>query len=172
MKLTEIERLILSQQCRILESLYPKEAKFIAENRAAIDGGYTLHYGEMTEGLLPEMSEEDCKEVLGIMVMFQSLLRTYDVLADKSGIREYDIRFSGFDGNDNGDGGRLGYVRFLVEVQGKFKDLVEGATDSFNSHKSNLEQYRAMHDEWKKSENKHQLSKEDMIRIVAAGAGA
>jgi hypothetical protein len=54
MKLTRTERWILVNQYRILEALYPDEAKWFAENREALSSGYELHYRGMIDFIYDE----------------------------------------------------------------------------------------------------------------------
>jgi uncharacterized protein len=166
MKLTPVERLMLSHQCRILAALYPDEAESYDRWREAIESGYALHYDDMAQHILPELSEDECREVLRIMSMFEHLMRAYEGLADKSGIELHDVRFYGFDGNEEGH--RLGYVRYLVDEEHRFRDLKGDWHDHFNSHMPMLDRYRSMYREWERSTEKYKLTKEDLVRIVSA----
>lgn len=44
MKLTKVERLILSNQYSILEKLYPEEAEHYHLQKKIVENGYSLHY--------------------------------------------------------------------------------------------------------------------------------
>jgi uncharacterized protein YfbU (UPF0304 family) len=148
MKLSRTERWILSNQYRILETLYPAEAASYARNREALDSGYELHYGWMAERIYDEddmLSEEDCREVMQILNMYLALKRSYEALQDKSGIEEWQIKFSGFDGNNETT--RLAYMRYLNEEGEAYADLDRG--DNFNSHMPSLDGYRRQLAEWK-----------------------
>lgn len=170
LKLTPVERLILSHQCRILAALYPKERKDFERWSEAIESGYALHYDDRAQHINPEFPADDCREVLRILSMFEHLGCAYDVLEDKSGIEEGRLRFQGFDGNDNGDGPRLGYVRYLLDEEGRFgyvKKTIGRSFDDFNSHMPMLDTYRYMLHEWERSADKYRLTRDDLLRITA-----
>jgi len=162
MKLSRIERWMLANQYRILEKLYPDEAKEYAHNREAIEYGYELEYGHIIEHIYEQgLSEEECREVKDIMAMFSSLKASYNQLEDKSGIDEGKLAFRGFSGND--ETMQMAYAQYLYQSR-SFRDLEHG--DDFNSHFPMLSSYRKMLSEWKNSENEHALSKDDIIRII------
>ena len=170
MKLSRVERWMLVNQMRILEALYPDEAKSIAEHREALEQGYEYHYDEFAQHIYDDkdtLSVDGCKEVLHILSMHQALKRAYDKLPDKSGIEEYRVRFAGFDGNDRVEGTMMAYTRWYCDSHGgRFKDLDRG--DDFNSHGLMLDSYRAMLKEWEASKDTNRLTKDDIIRITNA----
>ncbi len=57
MDLSLKDRIIISNQLRILEALYPDEADWYANHRKAVEQGYKLHYGWIAEHFSDEMSE-------------------------------------------------------------------------------------------------------------------
>ncbi len=172
MQLTRVERWILSSQYRILEALYPKEAEDIAYARKALEEGYELEYDglpvEASISIYPDgecLSSEGCREVLDILDMFRVLKRSYEALEDKSGVEVGEVAFSGFSANEEGP--QWGYTRYFCDKSGgRYPELERG--DDFNSHLPLLAEYRRMLREWHNSEDKHELSKEDIARIVAA----
>ncbi len=169
MKLTRIERWMLANQYSILEALYPKEADYYKEAKEILENGFEFEYSELCQNIYDNgdvMSVEECKEVIHILAMFDTLRYSYGQLKDKSGIEKHALDFSGFDGNDSQEGRYMSYARFLCEKQGKFEKLTKG--DFFNSHSPSLEIYRRMLKEYDKLENKSQLTKEDIVSITAA----
>lgn len=171
MKLTRVERWILVNQFRVLEALYPDEAKSLAEDREALQSGYELHYSGMAEFVYDDkdtLSADRCREVLDILSMHRALKYSYRDLTDKSGIEEWCVKFAGFDGNNEAT--LLGYTRWFCDSNGgRFKELDRG--DDFNSHApmlGRLGRYRAMLKEWEKSKDKNHLTKDDILRIGAA----
>jgi len=170
MKLTKVERWILSNQYRILEKLYPQEAKSLQRIQEILENGYEQDYDLITRYIYDgddTMSESECNEVLEILSMFDELAYGYKHLSakDKKKISKTEITFSGFDGNDSTELKYLAYARFLNKGDGKSfsKD-----TGLFNSHCLMLDVYRRMLADWKKSEHKNQLKKDDIKRILAA----
>ncbi len=168
MQLTRAERWILSNQYRILEALYPKEAEYLAYGRKALECGYELEYDGLAEAVYEDshcLSSEGCEEVLDILQMFSSLKDSYEALEDKSGIDVNAMTFRGFSGNDEGK--QMAYAHYFCGKDGgRFTDLERG--DNFDSHFPYLDVYRRMLREWHNSDNKYQLSKEDIARIAAA----
>ena len=97
--------------------------------------------------------------------MFACLQAAFRDLDDKSGIDEAGLRFSGFDGNTAGK--QLGYVRYNQEVKGYHWSFVD-EMDDLNSHCPMLDGYRSMLREWKRSDDRNELTKEDIRRITQA----
>lgn len=168
MKLTRIERWILSSQYRLLQAIYPDEADYFGQCREILERGYELHYDWITEYIYDGnhvMSSEECKEVIDILDMFSTLNRAYEALDDKSGIEEWTVKFSGFDGNNETK--QLAYGRFFCSSDGgRFQDL--DRPKDFNSHSPVLAGYRRMLGEWRRSADKYHLDRDDVIRISSA----
>jgi uncharacterized protein YfbU (UPF0304 family) len=164
MKLTPVERWMLSNQFRILEALYPDEAESYAEAREAIENGYELQYDLLSQHISEDvMSVEDCNEVIDILNMFRVLKFSYEDLDDKSEIDEGDIEFGGFDGNHEGK--QMAFTRHFCGSGESYAEL--NRSGGFNSHWPMLDRYRQMLAEWKKSANQHRLTKEDIQRIIS-----
>jgi uncharacterized protein YfbU (UPF0304 family) len=134
--------------------------------RTVVERGYELDYDSISHFIYDEdsiMSSEECLEVIDILDMFRCLKYAYDELRDKSGIDEVWVNFGGFDGNRETK--QLGYARFLLEDEENFPNL---GRDVRNSHMPILDIYRQMLAEWKRSSNKCNLTKGDIIRITSA----
>lgn len=84
MEMKKVDRLILSNQYRILEALYPDERDAYAKLRAVIEGGYSLHYSDLAECLNEELIPQQCEEG-DILEMFRSLQVGYQKLTDNQG---------------------------------------------------------------------------------------
>jgi len=165
MKLTKTERWILSNQYRILEALYPQEQKDLAERREALESGYEAEYDSMSQHIYDDkdcLTEEQCREVIDILSMFRAL---HDA-KDKGGVEEKETILEGFDGNDTLESSYMAYARYFCKSDGgRFEESRKG---DFNSHSLMLGIYRRMLKEWKNSAKPHQLTKEDIVRIVGA----
>lgn len=162
MKLTRTERWILSNQYHILEALQPDEAEDFAAVREALERGYEIHYGEYSQHIYDEndtLSENECHEVIDILVMHEALKDAYEKLDDTSGIEEWRVKFSGFDGNNETT--RLGYTRYFVGMGDRFTGY------DINSHCPMLDRYRKMLNAWNQSEKRYELTKEDVVRITS-----
>lgn len=166
MRLSTTERLILINQLKILEKLYPEEADSYAVNRKALEEGYVLHYEWIFEWLFDEMSEDECREVIDILDMYSSLLFSYQKLLDKDGIEESDIEFRGFDGNTETK--QLSYATYFMHDLDRFNELHDNSPyPNYNSHCPMLGKYRLMIQVWK-SKSKNDLTKEDILEILGS----
>ena len=165
MKLTRTERLILSNQYRILEGLYPKEAREHQRARVSLEEGYEQEYIFLAEHVREDvMTVEECKELYEILEMHRAMKFSYRELSDKSGITEGDVDFAGFDGNDAVEGKYLSYVRYVSEAR-KYEELERG--DDFNSHSPELDRYRKMLAAWRGMGKERNLSK-DRLRLLSS----
>ena len=163
MNLTIKDRLLLNNQYRILASLYPDDRQYYEKASEILELGFELEYDTLTINIDNSVvTAKECEEVLDVLDMFSSLENSFANLSDKSEINEYHIRFAGFDGNNEVK--QLSYATYLKK-DGRFADLKN--VDS-NSHAPLLSVYRRMLVEWYRSDNKYNLSKEDVIRIASA----
>jgi len=166
MKLTRLERWVISNQLKMLEALYPDDVEFYAQKRKAIECGYEMHYSWACEHIYKDdsiMSIDECKEVLEILEMFDSITNSYSSIKDKSGIDKKDVKFPGFDGNSEGK--YMSYARYFCSLDGGRFVSITKDTD-LNSHFPTLTIYRRMLNEWNKSKNKFNLSKSEIIDII------
>lgn len=164
MELTESERLILSNQYKILEGLYPDQANEYKKHRKIVEDGYTLNYEEISRHIFDELTANGCREVLDILNMFYALQASYQALENKEGIT---IRFPGFDGNNETK--RMEYTRFYITELQRFTELIDIAeSPDFNSHRQTLRLYRLMLDMWDQCAEKNNLTREEIERIISA----
>lgn len=98
------------------------------------------------------------EELQEILAMFDALGRSYDTIADKSGITESFVRFDGFDANDVLE---HEYLRLLRQM-----DSISRRDRAINSHSPRLRGYRLMMQAWRNSRDKENLTKEDVLRII------
>lgn len=167
MELTKKERLAFIYQLRILEALYPEEATEFANQRTALEDGFTLHYDWMTEHLNDELPEDDCRQVLDILDMYRAITFGLDKLEDDDELRSHPLaKFRGFDGNNEGQ--LMSYVRYFIVDLDRYDELREGKLPSFNSHMPMLETYQAMLTRWKPIEDGFELSRAQIASILGA----
>ena len=72
MKLTKAERLILFNQFRLLESLYPEETRDCQNACEILQSGYALEYDSLVS-FGEETPEETAREVIDILSMYRRL---------------------------------------------------------------------------------------------------
>lgn len=168
MDLSRTERIILANQARILQALDPDEAEHWQQVRTVLEHGYALHYSWVFEDVYLDehaMTAAECSEVLEILDMHRALKWAYTAFPDTSGIEEHWVRFSGFCGNEESK--QLAYARFYCNLDGgRYADMDRG--DDLNSHMPVLDKYRRMLTEWRTSDDKFNLTKEEVVRITSA----
>jgi uncharacterized protein len=160
------DRLIIANQLKILEKLYPEEAAEYAKHRKAIEQGYKLHYSWLTEWFYDEMSEGECQEVLSILDMYRAITFSYQKAEDKEDLEESDIKFHGFDGNNEGK--QFGYTLYFIVDLGRYDEL-RGESDypDFNSHGSvTIDDYRRMLQVWNKYKDDYYKSRPHKLTIA------
>lgn len=166
MKLSRVERWMLSNQYRILEALHPDEAEDLKETRVAIERGFELHYDWNIPNIYDEsdvMTEAQCIEIGEMLSMFTALSESYDALSDKSGLKDWKVQLIGFDGNTEFK--EMGYAKYLCKVDGRKRaNLRDKIVDS---HIPVLNRYRAMLNIWKGIDQKLDLTKEQMIEFAS-----
>jgi uncharacterized protein YfbU (UPF0304 family) len=141
--LSPVERLQLINQFRILEKLYPENAEDYAESRSIIAHGYTIQYEDVFTEVFEEMDVEECKYVYDVLDLHRVLIQSYDELTDKKGLTPDDVRFRGFDGNNESK--RWAFAEHL-QKQGKWKETLTGGLNShsmmtMNRYPRMLEKY-------------------------------
>lgn len=168
MDLTKKERVIIANQLKILEKLYPDEAKYYADHRKAIEYGFKLHYSWVAENIdANEMSEEECKEVLNILDMHRAITNSYNRIKEETELTIEDIRFRGFDGNN--ETRQFSYTNYFVNDLGRFDELRYGSEYSdFNSHRPTIDKYRRMLDIWNEFPEKFKLNEEQIKQLLEA----
>ena len=167
MKLSRIERLMLSNQFLILESLYPNEAEGYAEHREAIEKGYESHYEKFMERICDSQdvtSESECQKVTKILSMFRSLFFSREGLSDseKSEIDESKVKSVGFDAN-NKEFKQFRYAKYYCKDGQRFPEL-----EIIDSCLPCLERYDRMLIIWEKIEQNGLLTKQQIIDIIDA----
>lgn len=166
MQLSREQRWILSNQYRILELLDKENAEGYATAREAIENGYEDFYDEISQYIYEDtLSKAESDEVFQIMHMFDQIEHAYDTMSLKPDVQEYDLRFSGFDGNT--ETSYMAYARFLIEKADRFQRFA-GRGDNLNSHMPTLDVYRRMLRVWEKLPREHRLhpTVEDIERLI------
>lgn len=166
MELTKKERMQLIFQLKIIEKLYPKEESYYSLQRKALEEGYELHYREIFEGLFDGLTTDECKEVLEILEMYRGIIFSYRSLDDKSDIKETEVSFKGFDGNN--ETLLMTYTNYFIEDLGRYKEISELSGGYYNSHARMLPKYRRMLQIWDKypQEKRYKMSVTELIELL------
>jgi len=168
MDLTKKDRVIIANQLKILEKLYPDEAKYYANHRKAVEYGFKLHYSWIAEHIDDdEMSEEECKEVLNVLDMHRAITYSYNRIKDQTDLTVDDVRFRGYDGNN--ETRQFSYTNYFITDLGRFDELrFDAEYPDFNSHCPMVEKYRRMLDIWENYPDKFDLSEEQIKELLEA----
>jgi uncharacterized protein YfbU (UPF0304 family) len=128
--LTPLERLMLANQLRILEKLDLENANEYKRNRDIIVNGYTIQYDEVLKEIDDEMSVEECRYVYDVLDLYRALIRSYDELKDKEGLTPGDVKFRGFDGNEETK--RWAFTKH-VKKEGRWEETLTGDVNNHGS---------------------------------------
>lgn len=167
--LSTTERWLLHNQFEILQQLNPDHPdyseNFFKKAMEVLSQGYEWYYDDFAQYIYTRVFPySSALEIVHILDMFHALKSSFDKLADKSGIEQSAIEFSGFGGND--ETAVMQFTRFMMESMGRFTELKP--EHGLNSHVPMLDAYRKMLKVWNMSRDKYNLSKEDIIKIANA----
>ena len=169
--LSKFERLILSNQMRILEALYPDEADGIAIQREAIENGYELLYRWQAQYIYEGddvMTSEECLEVWDTLDMFDAINRAIERL-EKSEYREnWAATFAGYDGNYESK--FMAFAAYTVQRLRRFEYVPLRREGHWNSHSPMRGVYGRMRSIWDRCspDHRHNLSEAELQEILAA----
>ena len=85
------ERLMLANQYRILETLYPQEAARFAQNRQVVEGGFTSQYDTLLADIRTDVPPGDCDLVAGVLDLYRAMQQSIRQCRDRNGLDERDI---------------------------------------------------------------------------------
>jgi uncharacterized protein len=141
----------------------PKDLKNL---QTAVFEGYTIDYSRLNPVRKDVSPPEIAHEVRDILSLHRVLANTYEDFRTSVDFPRDNIRFKGFDGNE--ETAHYSYADFVLSEMEEFKESadVDGGCENF--HWPVLEKYRAMLFEWKRSQNQYKLTKAEFIRIAEA----
>jgi uncharacterized protein YfbU (UPF0304 family) len=165
MRLTPVERLLLSNQFQILAALHPEEAERYEELSEILDRGYEALYDRAFEAQFEEpLTAADGQEVIDVLAMYEALQRAYDALPDKGGLPPEAVAFPGFDPRSEH---QAGFAKFYCEADGGRFQTVRRLPPDFTSRRPMRARYHAMLHRWQECPDKVHLTAADLARIVA-----
>ena len=134
-KLTKKERAEFIYLLKILQNQGDKEYDY--ENMIkALQYGYEYHYSDIFDCLFDEeLSSEGCREVLDILEMYRGIIYSYNNLKRERkqlSLTEDDIRFPGFDGNNEGK--QMSYTEYFSKDLGRYDEIEQLSHGYYNSH--------------------------------------
>lgn len=163
MNLNIKDRLILANQYTLLIALADNDEvkKKYSDNLEIVQYGFESEY----INLVPEidkkvLTEREGEEVVNILEMFHQIQNSLEDLGAIE-IEKSKVTFSGFDADH--ESSQLSYADYLIKKRPIYQKFLENIADS---HFPMLTIYRRMLDEWKRSDNKYQLTRDDIVRIA------
>lgn len=174
-ELTLKERLSLVLQLRTLQKLSEDYEKEDYQNMiTALLHGYTLHYGDLfNEFYEKELSIEECRYVLRILEMYRGIIFSFIELercCTLKSLKEEDVMFPGFDGNDDKESSYMGYARYFVRDLGRYDEIKDRTTDDFNSHMNMCSKYDRMLEIWNSLDSlrRYKMNEDTIIKLLEA----
>ncbi len=140
MEMTNAQRLILSNQYKMMTMLDPDNAERYRRLQTVIERGFGLQMRELDSDF-GELPEETCRTVINIMEMHHAMQVSWTNLKDTQGLDRRRIDFLGFDAAT--ESRYLSYVRFMVNTEGRYADFDAG-THGFNSQTKMWDKYQRM----------------------------
>ncbi|KOC92028.1 YfbU family protein [Winslowiella iniecta] len=164
MEMTHAQRLILSNQYKIMTMLDPDHAERYRRQQTIVERGYGLQLRELDREF-GELSEEVCRTLIAIMEMHHALHVSWTNLKDNRGLEQRRLAFLGFDAAT--EARYLGYVRFMVSVEGRYTQFDSG-THGFNAQTPMWEKYQRMLTVWQTCPRQYHLSANEIAQIINA----
>ncbi|MFS2224732.1 YfbU family protein [Pantoea sp. B65] len=164
MEMTNAQRLILSNQYKMMTMLDPDNAERYRRQQTIIERGYGLQMCELDRDF-GDLSEEVCRTIIAIMEMHHAMHVSWTNLKDSSGLEERRLAFLGFDAAT--EARYLGYVRFMVNIEGRYTHFDSG-THGFNAQTPMWEKYHRMLTVWQTCPRQYHLSANEIAQIINA----
>ncbi|WP_034916120.1 MULTISPECIES: YfbU family protein [Erwinia] len=164
MEMTNAQRLILSNQYKMMSMLDPDNAERYRRQQTIVERGYGLQMRELDREF-GELPETVCRTIIDIMELHHALHVSWANLKSPAGIDERRLNFLGFDAAT--EARYLGYVRFMVNVEGRYTHFDSG-THGFNAQTPMWEKYQRMLTLWHTCPRQYHLSANEIAQIINA----
>ena len=163
MEMTNAQRLILSNQYKMMTMLDPANAERYRRLQTIIERGYGLQMRELDHEF-GELKEETCRTIIDIMEMYHALHVSWSNLQDQQSIDERRVPSRR---RPTTEARYLGYVRFMVNVEGRYTHFDAG-THGFNAQTPMWEKYQRMLNVWHACPRQYHLSANEINQIINA----
>lgn len=163
-KLSDVERLMLSNQYQILDLLKPGQG--YGEISEQLRNGHERLYSQIFDSFEPIFPRKDASHVYDVLDMYRALGNSRFQLpeTDQADFAESDMVFPGYDGNNESD--HLSFSHALA-VNGKWQESFPDGV-GINSHSQQIEVYERMLAVWRGMDKSFNLTKDQMKEILAA----
>jgi uncharacterized protein YfbU (UPF0304 family) len=162
-KLTDVERLMLANQFRILSKLEPQDEHYAHAAEVLVRGYEGLYQRHVFGHLSEPVPERVLTEVEDIFQMFRGLTRAYEKGVKKP--NGFHPEFDGFDGNNDP---HHGVAHFLLHDIGHWEELKNRPTNSHSQ--ANLPSYLNMVARWRKLGKPHPITQAQADEIVGTSS--
>jgi uncharacterized protein YfbU (UPF0304 family) len=167
--LTLKDRLVLSNQYRILELLDAESSADYAGCRAVVTGGQETHYVTLLEDFANALNLRVAREVMDILAKFSRLRLSYDHLGGQTSLPDKGMDFAGF--HPDFEAEMLSYAQFYLAKLGRHRWLKKADGRGLESAVPMLDVYRRMLSTWQGIGDSKVLSEAEIGEIVNAGNG-
>ena len=164
MEMTNAQRLILSNQYKMMTMLDPDNAERYRRQQTIIERGYGLQMRELDREF-GELTEAVCRSIIDIMELHHALHVSWTNLKDPGEIEARRLQFLGFDAAT--EARFLGYVRFMVQIEGRYTQFDAGS-HGFNAQTPMWEKYQRMLAVWHTCPRQYHLSANEIAQIINA----
>ncbi|MDO6704595.1 YfbU family protein [Photobacterium sp. 1_MG-2023] len=163
MEMTNAQRLILSNQYRLMAQLEPDHAAKYQRLQTIVERGYGLQLRELDKDF-GALSEAECKEIINVMEMHHAMQESQKQLNNHE-IDSRRLLFLGFDAQSEPQ--QMHYVRFLTQIEHLYPGFLP-SEHQFNSHVPMQSKYRRMLTVWQKCPRQYHLSATEIQQILNA----
>ncbi|XBS71952.1 YfbU family protein [Acerihabitans sp. KWT182] len=164
MEMTNAQRLILSNQYKIMIMLDADNAERYRRLQTIVERGYALQMEELDRDF-GQLSEDVCRTIIDIMEMHHALQVSWGNLKDRQDIDERRLSFLGFDAAT--ESRYLAYVRFMVFTEGRYT-LFDSGSHGFNAQTKMWDKYLRMLAVWQSCPRQYHLSAVEITQIINA----
>ncbi|PJG84225.1 YfbU family protein [Conservatibacter flavescens] len=164
MEMTSTQRLILTNQYKLMALLEPQNAGKYQRLEAIVKGGFRRELKELDKEFC-DLSEQECQMVLDTLEMYNALNVSYEQLADKSSISELRLQFPGYCAIRERK--YLNYLRFITGIEGKYQHVME-CEHGCDSQTPMWDKYSKMLDVLHSCPHEYHLSASEIERILNA----
>lgn len=160
-ELTDKERLFLANQHEILGYLNKDNSEYHFKLAEQLKNGHKWLYKQSFNYLDENLSEENAQLVLNILQIYEMLQDAYDSIVDRTKISADEIKFPGFDGNNESE--FMGFVDALKK-DSRYVDIIENGYR--NSHSQKIHKYSAMISKWEEFGKPYSFTNDQVLEIL------
>lgn len=164
MEMTSTQRLILANQYKLMGLLDPNNTKKYQRLEAIVKGGFSLELKELDKEFF-DISETECRTVLGTLEMYNALQVSYNNLTDKSAVSSHRLQFPGYCAVREKK--YLNYLRFITGVEGRYQEFMRCA-HGCDSQTPMWDKYGNMLAVWRACPHEYHLSVVEIQNILNA----